>query len=503
MSHKWIISLVAAVLAGAVAYGVTRSTACGRSAQSVDRLQDISFLTRELDLSDAQVKAIKNLHTTLGAKLTDSCTRHCAARMRLGRAVADETNGMIHAEAALTAMCLAYEQSERDTLTHILAVRALLNNEQKRRFEEMISECLCRPCKRQGCACMPEAGKRQTGRPRWIIRSRKSGPDRCRSRKGVIEAKFDDPGSRWGGAGSDANALLPQAEVTQDALDHGWTVDQRNNAHLLLAFRTEERVGFPHLVDEFAPFLGRDATRRVFGKGVVENYLLLGGAIWSSSIRRMRRRWRYTGRGGFGSGRCARVGGLARRCAWRRSCWIGAVAIRFHRLGGQLVMDATGVGDPVFDDLRREFPDTEGYRITAQSKRELVQGLMMAVEQRRVTWPAASIPETGGRRQNERECFAQRRSGAEERLPNAECMLQTGLWEVLTAEMRRYEYAAGPSGQVTYSAPSGYHDDCVMALALAVWGCRAAGVEPGRMIRMPELARGWGRRGNGAVLGMV
>jgi hypothetical protein len=179
----------------------------------------------------------------------------------------------------------------------------------------------------------------------------------------------------------------------------------------------------------------------------------------------MRRRWRYTGRGGFGSGRCARVGGLARRCAWRRSCWIGAAAIRFHRLGGQLVMDATGVGDPVFDDLRREFPDTEGYRITAQSKRELVQGLMMAVEQRRVTWPAA--------------------------------------WEVLTAEMRRYEYAAGPSGQVTYSAPSGYHDDCVMALALAVWGCRAAGVEPGRMIRMPELARGWGRRGNGAVLGMV
>jgi hypothetical protein len=43
-------------------------------------------------------------------------------------------------------------------------------------------------------------------------------------------------------------------------------------------------------------------------------------------------------------------------------------------------------------------------------------------------------------------------------------------WTVLTAEMRRYEYAAGPSGQVTYAAPAGYHDDCVMALALAVWG---------------------------------
>jgi len=164
-------------------------------------------------------------------------------------------------------------------------------------------------------------------------------------------------------------------------------------------------------------------------------------------------------------------------------------------------MDATGVGDPVFDDLRREFPDTEGYRITAQSKRELVQGLMMAVEQRRVTWPAASrgrenvshegtkdTKEKGDRRQNGRKGRA-----------GAGC----GDWEVLTAEMRRYEYAAGPSGPVTYSAPAGYHDDCVMALALAVWGCRAAEVEPGRMIRMPELARGWSRRGNGAVLGMV
>ena len=135
---------------------------------------------------------------------------------------------------------------------------------------------------------------------------------------------------------------------------------------------------------------------------------------------------------------------------------------------GRLVMDATGVGDPVFDDLRRELPDAEGFRITAQSKRELVQGLMVAVEQRRVTWPAGSVGSGSGQ-------------------------VAVGDWEVLTAEMRRYEYAAGPSGQVTYSAPSGYHDDCVMALALAVWGCRAAGGEPGRMVRLPEAARGWAR----------
>ena len=64
----------------------------------------------------------------------------------------------------------------------------------------------------------------------------------------------------------------------------------------------------------------------------------------------------------------------------------------------------------------------------------------------------------------------------ERRTPNSE--------GVLTAEMRRYEYEIGPTGQVSYAAPSGYHDDCVMALALGAWGCHTFGVEPGRMARL-------------------
>jgi hypothetical protein len=122
---------------------------------------------------------------------------------------------------------------------------------------------------------------------------------------------------------------------------------------------------------------------------------------------------------------------------------IAGFVMRWNAL---LVMDATGVGDPVYDDLRRVLPRVEGFKITAQTKRELVQGLMVAVEQRRVMWQAA--------------------------------------WEILTAEMRRYEYDIGPTGQISYAAPSGYHDDCVMALALGVWGCRTFGVEPGRMLRL-------------------
>ncbi len=137
------------------------------------------------------------------------------------------------------------------------------------------------------------------------------------------------------------------------------------------------------------------------------------------------------------------------------------------RWNALLVMDATGVGDPVYDDLRRVLPRVEGFKITAQTKRELVQGLMVAVEQRRVLWPAGKSA-----------------------VGNGQSAIGNGEWEVLTAEMRRYEYEIGPTGQISYAAPSGYHDDCVMALALGVWGCRTYGVEPGRMMRIG----GGGRR---------
>lgn len=146
------------------------------------------------------------------------------------------------------------------------------------------------------------------------------------------------------------------------------------------------------------------------------------------------------------------------------------IAAFVNRWQARLVMDATGVGDPVYDDLRRVLPQVEGFKITAQTKRELVQGLMVAVEQRRVTWPRA------------------RQGGIDlatrERKEHMDGCLGSGEWDVLTAEMKRYEYEIGPTGQVSYAAPSGYHDDCVMALALATWGCRAFGVQPGRMMRL-------------------
>ena len=127
---------------------------------------------------------------------------------------------------------------------------------------------------------------------------------------------------------------------------------------------------------------------------------------------------------------------------------------------GLLVMDATGVGDPIYDDLARVWPRIEAVKFTNLVKTQLVQRLVVAVEQRTVSWPRA--------------------------------------WGVLTDEMKRYEYAIGASGTITYSAPSGFHDDCVMALALVVSGRLAHGsfatIWPIQK-RAPVLAISSSRRG--------
>ena len=120
---------------------------------------------------------------------------------------------------------------------------------------------------------------------------------------------------------------------------------------------------------------------------------------------------------------------------------------RKHR--GRLILDATGAGDPIYDDLVRVYPNITPFKFTAHSKVELIQRLVVTVEQRRVTWPRA--------------------------------------WEVLINEMKRYEYRLSPSGQISYSAPEGYHDDYVVALALANRYRQEYG-QSGDMITLPRPA---------------
>jgi hypothetical protein len=55
--------------------------------------------------------------------------------------------------------------------------------------------------------------------------------------------------------------------------------------------------------------------------------------------------------------------------------------------------------------------------------------------------------------------------------------------------LKRFEYAISPTGGISYGAPAGYHDDCVMALALANHGRWQAG-NCGNMLRVCDPYRG-------------
>lgn len=91
-----------------------------------------------------------------------------------------------------------------------------------------------------------------------------------------------------------------------------------------------------------------------------------------------------------------------------------------------VLIDSTGVGDPIFEDLQRDGLLITGFKFSSTSKQQLMEGLASAIQQRKITFPEGHIT-------NELEIF-------------------------------EYQYTANG---VKYSAPQGFHDDCVMALALA------------------------------------
>lgn len=95
--------------------------------------------------------------------------------------------------------------------------------------------------------------------------------------------------------------------------------------------------------------------------------------------------------------------------------------------GWPTLIDSTGVGDPILDDLCRVRPNIRGFKFTSGSKQPLMEGLAVAIQSRSVGFPDG--------------------------------------W--LRRELEVFEYEYTRTG-VRYTAPAGLHDDGVCALALAV-----------------------------------
>lgn len=97
-----------------------------------------------------------------------------------------------------------------------------------------------------------------------------------------------------------------------------------------------------------------------------------------------------------------------------------------------ILMDSTGVGDALLDRLRNENCNIDGYLFTNKSKNELITNLLIAIEKNEIYFPKNTIYD----------------------------------------ELSLYEYKVTSSGNITYSAPMGQHDDTVIALALALWAAK-------------------------------
>jgi len=97
------------------------------------------------------------------------------------------------------------------------------------------------------------------------------------------------------------------------------------------------------------------------------------------------------------------------------------------------LIDSTGIGDVIFDGLHRAGVRVEGYKFTQPSKARIIENLSSMIEQGQISFP--EIPE-------------------------------------LVNELTLYTYKTGRTGLLSYGAPEGYHDDIVVALALAAWKYR-------------------------------
>lgn len=109
---------------------------------------------------------------------------------------------------------------------------------------------------------------------------------------------------------------------------------------------------------------------------------------------------------------------------------IEAVLRRFNN--ARAYIDATGVGDPIVEDLMSRGLNVEGVVITENEKKNLISNLSLFIEQRKIKIP---------------------------------------LINELLNELRIFGYEVShDTHRMKYGAPSGFHDDCVLALAFAVKG---------------------------------
>lgn len=123
------------------------------------------------------------------------------------------------------------------------------------------------------------------------------------------------------------------------------------------------------------------------------------------------------------------------------------IARRYNR--ASIVIDASGVGDPIAETLIRKsggIPVTP-FKYNGTSKSELVDHLVILFERQEIS------------------------------------LLKAEHCPVMLEELEAFEYILTKARRLRMEAPSGQHDDCVNSLALAAWYWKATDPKPMSMIQ--------------------
>jgi len=124
---------------------------------------------------------------------------------------------------------------------------------------------------------------------------------------------------------------------------------------------------------------------------------------------------------------------------------IEAAARRFN--DAKVVIDSTGVGDPIVENLQSRDLNIDPFKFTETSKSNLLQNLAINLEQDKV------------------------------KIPNDEGLI---------GELESFRYELNERGKIKFGAPEGMPDDRVMSLALSVWNAHQTPLQIDESVEEPE-----------------
>jgi hypothetical protein len=119
----------------------------------------------------------------------------------------------------------------------------------------------------------------------------------------------------------------------------------------------------------------------------------------------------------------------------RQMSWnviVSEVIKHLREFNARCLIEINGIGDPIFEQIRKQYSNVEPFTTTNESKQNIIEDLILALNEDKLKLPTQTL--------------------------NPE------LWQ----EMSVFTYEYSPrTRKVKYGSPNGFHDDMVMSLSLA------------------------------------